>query len=111
MPRVGFVANLSPPGDLDVSANTQALIAGLGDFGYVVGQNFQMDSRFPSDAPQNAEMVSDLLRSGVDMLVAGGTAATVTAKRATSTVPIVGISVTDPIGQGLVQSSGDRVAM
>jgi putative ABC transport system substrate-binding protein len=104
VPRVGFVANLSPPGDTDTSANTQALIAGMGDYGYDVGQNLILDSRFPSDASQNAEMISDVLRSGVVMLVTGGTAAAVTAKQATSTVPIVGISVTDPVGQGLVQS-------
>jgi putative ABC transport system substrate-binding protein len=104
--RIGWVANLGPPGDPDISAWTQALNAGLGDYGYVVGQNLQMDSHFPSDASQNAEMISDLLRSGVDVLVAGGTPAAVTAKQATSTVPIVGISVSNPVENGLVESLG-----
>jgi putative ABC transport system substrate-binding protein len=104
VPRIGWVANLGPPGDPDISAWTQALIAGLGDYAYVLGQNLQMESRFPSEASQNAEMISDLLRSGVDVLVTGGTAATVTAKQATATLPIVGVSVTDPVGQGLAQS-------
>ncbi len=104
VPRIGWVANLGSPGDPDIRAWTQALIAGLGDYGYVIGQNLQMDSRFPSDASQNTEMISDLLRSGVDVLVTGGTAAAVTAKQATSTVRIVGILFTDPVGQGLVQS-------
>jgi len=103
VPRIGFVANLGPPGDPDIRAWTQALIAGLGDHGYLVGQNLQMDTRFPSDASQNAEMLGEMLGSGIDMLVTGGTAATVTAKQATSTVPIVGF-FTDPVGQGLVQS-------
>ena len=102
-PRIGWVANLGPPGDPDISAWTQAIIVGLRDYGYVVGQNLQMDSRFPTDASQQAEMISDLLRSGVNVLVTGGTAATVTAKQATATVPIVGI-FTDPVGEGLVQS-------
>ncbi len=105
VPRIGWVANLGPPGDPDIRAWTQALIAGLGDYGYVIGQNLQMDSRFPSDASQNAEMTSDLLRSGVNVLVTGGTAATVTAKQVTATVPIVGIfTAAAAVGQGLVQS-------
>jgi putative ABC transport system substrate-binding protein len=49
-------------------------------------------------------MISDLLRLGVDLLVTGGTAATVTAKQATSTVPIVGLYLGDPVGTGLAQS-------
>jgi putative ABC transport system substrate-binding protein len=104
VPRIGWVANQAPAGDPLSDTETQALVAGLGDYGYIPGQNLQMESRFPSDASQNAEMISDLLRSGVDVLVTGGTAATVTAKQATSTVPIVGIYVGDPVGAGLTQS-------
>ncbi len=99
MPRIGYVANESPAG-----AQTQAVIAGLGDYGYIVGQNLEMESRFPTDVSQAAAICSDLLRLGVDVLVTGGTAITVSAKQATSTVPIVGISVGDPVATGLVQS-------
>ncbi len=99
VPRVGYIANESPAG-----AQTQALIAGLGDFGYVVGQNLEMESRFPTEVSQAASICNDLLQLGVDMLVTGGTAITVAAKQATSTVPIVGISVSKPLENGLVQS-------
>jgi putative ABC transport system substrate-binding protein len=99
VPRVGYVANESPAG-----ASTQALIAGLGDYGYIVGQNLEMESRFPTEVGQAAGICSDLLRLGVAMLVTGGTAITVAAEQATSTVPIVGISVGDPVATGLVQS-------
>ena len=98
VPRIGYVANESPAG-----AQTQALIAGLGDYGYIVGQNLELESRFPTEATQAAAMIGDLLRLGVDVLVTGGTAAAVAAKQETSTTPIVGISV-DPIASGLVQS-------
>jgi putative ABC transport system substrate-binding protein len=104
VPRVGYVANLGRPGDPEISGWTQALIAGLGDYGYIPGQNLQLESRFPAVDSQNAEMISDLLRSGVDVLVTGGTAATTTANQTTSTVPIVGISVSHPVESGLVQS-------
>jgi putative ABC transport system substrate-binding protein len=49
-------------------------------------------------------MIGDLLRSGVDVLVIGGTGATQAAKQATSTVPIIGVQVGDPVGARLVQS-------
>jgi putative ABC transport system substrate-binding protein len=99
VPRIGYVANESPAG-----AQTQALIGGLGDYGYIVGQNLEMESRFPTEVSQAAGICSDLLRFGVDLLVTGGTAITVAAKQATSTVPIVGISVGDPVATELVQS-------
>jgi putative ABC transport system substrate-binding protein len=104
VPRIGWVANQAPAGDPASNAMTQAVVAGLGDYGYIAGQNLQMESRFPTDVSQNAEMISDLLRSGVDVLVTGGTVATQAAKQATSTVPIVGVYVGDPVGTGLVQS-------
>ena len=104
VPRIGWVANQSPAGDPAIIALTQALVTGLGDYGYVPGQNLQFESRFPADASQNSGMVSDLLRSGVDVLVTGGTAATLVARQATSTVPVVGIYVADPVETGLVQS-------
>ena len=76
VPRIGWVANQAPARDPGSSEITQALVTGLGDYGYIPGQNLQLDSRFPSEDSQNADMISDLLRSGVDMLVTGGTAAT-----------------------------------
>jgi putative ABC transport system substrate-binding protein len=105
--RIGYMANESPAG-----RQTQALIAGLGDYGYFPGQNVQMESRFPTDHSHDAEVISDLLRSGVDLLVTGGTASTLAAKQATSTLPIVGISVGQPLASGLVESlarPGDNV--
>jgi len=104
VPRVGYVANQALPGNQRQDAQNQAVIDGLADYGYIPGPNFQMESRFPTDDSQNAEMISGLLRSRVDVLVTGGTAATVTAKQATATVPIVGVYVGDPVGTGLVQS-------
>jgi len=106
VPRIGWVANIAPAGPNDPESNafTVALVAGLSDYGYILGQNLEMESRFPTEASQNAEMIGDLVRSGVDVLVTGGTVATVAAKAATSTLPIVGINIGDPLGSGLVQS-------
>ena len=104
IPRVGYVDNQGPAGDPVHTQNQQEVVTGLGDYGYIPGQNVQMESRFPTDASQDPQMVSELLQWGVDVLLTGGTVATQAAKQATSTVPIVGISPGDPVGSGLVQS-------
>jgi hypothetical protein len=57
------VANQSPPGNPRQDAQNQAVVDGLADHGYIPGQNLQMESRFPTDDSQNAEMISDLLRA------------------------------------------------
>jgi putative ABC transport system substrate-binding protein len=49
-------------------------------------------------------LATDLVRSKVDLLVAWTTPATLAAKRATSTIPIVMVSIGDPVGSGLVAS-------
>ena len=46
----------------------------------------------------------DLVGGGVDVIVVWGTAAAIAARRATSTVPIVMVSIGDPIGSGLIDS-------
>jgi hypothetical protein len=61
-PLVGWVANQSPAGSAQISALTQALIAGLGDYGFIPGQNLQMESRYPTDDSQNADMIDCTVR-------------------------------------------------
>ena len=104
VPRIGWVDNQGPTDDPLLNSFSREVVAGLADYGYIPGQNVQMESRYPTDASQSAEMISDLLRWGADVLVTGGTIATLAAKQATSTGPIVGSQVGDPVGTGLVQS-------
>jgi putative ABC transport system substrate-binding protein len=77
----------------------------LRELGYVVGENLIIEGRFYGDrVEQLPALAADLVRLRVDVIVAGATPAPETAKRATSTIPIVMASHPDPVGSGLVAS-------
>jgi putative ABC transport system substrate-binding protein len=103
VPRIGFIAAAVPARDTS-DPYFQALLEGLRDYGYVDGQNIQLEHRFPADSSQDSELVTELLRLGMDVLLMSGTVLTQAAQSATSTVPILGIDAGDPLGAGLVSS-------
>jgi putative ABC transport system substrate-binding protein len=73
--------------------------------GYVEGQNLTLDVRALSGSlQQDPKIATDMADSGVDVIVAWGTPAALAARSATSTIPIVMVSVGDPIGSGLIKS-------
>jgi putative ABC transport system substrate-binding protein len=77
----------------------------LRDYGYVNGKNIVIDYRFGDGKLEGIpELVQDLLRSKVDILVTGTNPTTSVAKAATRSVPIVMWVGTDVIGQGYVAS-------
>jgi putative ABC transport system substrate-binding protein len=82
---------------------TEAVRQGLRDHGYVQGQNIVIEQRISSAEKENPALVADLIGRKIDVLVTWTTPALVAAKKATSTIPIVGISG-DPVQMGLVES-------
>jgi putative tryptophan/tyrosine transport system substrate-binding protein len=93
--RIGFLASTPP-----LPAMVNALRDGLRERGYLEGQNLSIDVRWLLD--QNPHVATELVRSGVDLIVAWGTPAAIAASRATATIPIVMASVADPVGSGVV---------
>ena len=82
-----------------------ALLQGLRDLGYVEGQNLVVEGRFYGDRLDRLPALADeLVRSRVDVIVAGAPPAPEAAKRATSTIPIVMALHTDPVTSGLVET-------
>src|SRR5262249_43376996 len=53
---------------------------------------------------QDPSVVTELVNSNVDVIVAWATPATIAARRATSTIPIVMVGVGDPVGSGFIAS-------
>ena len=98
IPRIGL---LSPDARF-----WEPLRLGLRDLGYVEGKSIVLEER--SSEGRNDERFSDLaselVRLKVNIIVTGGTPATLAAKQATATIPIVIAGVGDPVRSGLVSS-------
>ena len=77
----------------------------LREHGYVEGQNLSIADRWPQgSSEQISDIAAEFVRSNVDIIVAWTTPASLAAKAATATIPIVMVGVGDPVGTGLVRS-------
>jgi len=78
---------------------------GLRELGYVEGRNVVIECRSAPGKPDRyPDLVAELVRLDVDVLVTVSTALALAAKQATRAVPIVMLYVGDPVGSGLVSS-------
>jgi putative ABC transport system substrate-binding protein len=78
---------------------------GMRERGYVEGQNLSIVVRWPQGPfEQNPDFMAELVNGNVDVIVAWATPAVVAVRRATSTIPIVMVSIGDPVGSGFVVS-------
>jgi putative tryptophan/tyrosine transport system substrate-binding protein len=82
-----------------------ALVEGFRALGYIDGQNIILEHRFPNEMPERFKsMAAELVSLNVDVLVSSGNNAAPYAKKATATIPVVAMFITDPVGIGLVKS-------
>jgi putative ABC transport system substrate-binding protein len=99
VPRIGFLFYGAP----ELSAEVDAFRQGLRELGYIEGQNITIEYRFASgQVGRLPELATELARLKVDVIVTPSTPASLAAKQATSTIPIVFAVVGDPVGAGLV---------
>jgi ABC-type uncharacterized transport system substrate-binding protein len=83
----------------------QAWLEGLREHGYIPGQNLVIECRCTEGREERAPgLAAELVSLKVDLLVTAGTPQVRAAKQATRTIPIVMVSVSDPVGGGLVAS-------
>ncbi len=102
--RIGILWIIFPE-DPWPHALLDAFRQGLREQGYVERQNVAFEHRYAKGKYERfAELAADLVRLKVDVIVAHNEPATVAAKQATSTIPIVMTFVTDPVASGLVAS-------
>ncbi len=101
MPRIGYLF----PGPRGFWLSIEALQRGLRELHYVEGQNIAIEYRFAEGKPELLPaLAAELVRMKVDVIVAWATEATLAAKQATTTIPIVMTGVADPVKSGLVAS-------
>src|SRR6516165_6286467 len=98
--RIGVLGPVPP-----TPAMLSAFRDGLRGRGYVEGPNLSIDVRWPQGTfDQDPSVVTELVNNNVDVIVAWATPATIAARRATSTIPIVMVGVGDPVGSGFIAS-------
>ena len=100
--RIGRLANGTSQ---TAQPENQKFLQGLRDLGYVEGRDFVMEYRWAEGHPERLpELATDLVRNKVDAIVTSGTVATMAAKQATQTIPIVFDSVGSAVRKGVVAS-------
>ena len=99
--RIGVLLVLSSPESNDVRQFQEGLRAA----GYFEGRDIVIEWRSANgDYNRASELAADLVRRKVDVIVVESTPLAQAAKRATSTIPIVLVIVSDPVGSDLVPS-------
>ena len=98
MPVVGILA-------LGIEGRAALLREGLRKLGYVEGRNIRLEERDAGDRyARLVEIAEEFVRLNVDVIVAMGNTATLSARKATSTIPIVMVSGVDPVKEKLAVS-------
>jgi ABC-type uncharacterized transport system substrate-binding protein len=103
MPIIGWIDSGSSAG---MTANLAAFHKGLGETGYIEGQNVAIEYRWAeADYNRLPALAADLVHRQVAVIAATrGPGPARAAKAATSTIPIVFQTGTDPVKDGLVSS-------
>ena len=104
IPRIGML-RVDAPSDPRGQGLTEAFRQGLRELGYVEGKNITIDYRHAEGKLDRLPgLVAELVGLRPTVIVTQGTPATLAAKRATSTIPIVVGGAGDLVGAGLVAS-------
>jgi putative tryptophan/tyrosine transport system substrate-binding protein len=100
--RIGI---LIPSSVSFLSARVEAFRQRLREHGYVEGKNIFIEYRYAEGKPERLpDLAAELVRLKVDVIVTVSPSATLAAKKASGTTPIVFASANDPVETGLVSS-------
>ena len=102
VPRIGFLGN-------STAALEENLVGpfreGLRDLGYVDGRNILIEYRWAEGKYERfPTLIAELIALKVELIVTAGTPASLAVKKATTSLPLVMITVGDPVANGLVAS-------
>ena len=98
--RIGYLTGESLS---SIAARSETFRQALRELSYVEGKNIVIESRYAEGKLNRlTELVAELVRLKVDVIVTAGPQSTRAAKEATSTIPIVMTNDPDPVGDGFV---------
>jgi len=97
--RIGLLAPASR------SEDVEGFLAGMRDLGYIEGRNLILEYRAAGGKVERLDdLLAELIRLKVDVIVTGGTPAALAAKRARTRIPVVIGAMGDPVESGVVAS-------
>jgi putative ABC transport system substrate-binding protein len=101
--KVGVLMGIA--NDAETQARSRAFEQGLEKEGWIVGQNLRLEYRYANgDAGLMQTFANELVELNVDCILGHSTPVVTALTKATRTIPIVFVSVSDPIGSGFVAS-------
>jgi putative ABC transport system substrate-binding protein len=104
MRRVGVLMAF-PAGDPEAQARLTAFLQGLEELGWTDGRNVRIDSVWGMGGPERIRRyAAELVALAPDVILASASSAVGALQQATRTVPIVFVTVVDPVGAGFVES-------
>jgi putative ABC transport system substrate-binding protein len=101
MRRIGVLMSVEgPPGQVRVLAFAEE----LEKLGWIEGRNISIDYRWAADTDRLRAYATELVGLTPDVLLSGGGAPLVALQKATQTIPVVFVTVADPVANGFVAS-------
>jgi putative tryptophan/tyrosine transport system substrate-binding protein len=102
VPTIGLLGGSTPSA---MSQWVSAFLQRLRDLGWIDGRNIAIEYRWAEGRSERfSEIAAEFVRLKVDVIVTTATSGAVAAKQATSVIPIVFTTASDPVGNGLVAS-------
>ncbi len=102
LPTIGYLGANTAPAQ---SRWTAAFVQRLRELHWIEGRTVAIEYRWAEGRSERyAEIVAELVRLKVDVILTSGNAPSVVAKRATEVIPVVFAAAADPVGTGLVAS-------
>jgi len=104
IPRIGVIMTLAAD-DPESPVRVAELLKGLQELGWIDGRNLKIEYRWPApDIASVRERVAELVALAPNVILAAGTPAVAAFQQITPVVPVVFVSVVDPVGGGFVES-------
>jgi len=101
--RIGVLITLAAD-DPEAQARIGAFLQGMQEFGWTIGRNVRIDYRWASDINSISRYATELVALAPDVILANANPSIVVLQRATPSIPIVFVAVTDPVAATFVEN-------